>query len=58
MRRLRAGSSYPRAEFDGGTSEVGPQITASHKENPMSLGVLNTLSAVYAENYLTRAFLI
>ena len=30
----------------------GPQITASHKENPMSLGVLNNLSAVYAENNL------
>jgi flagellin len=29
---------------------LGPQFTASNKENPMSLGVLNNLSAVYAEN--------
>jgi len=31
-----------------------PQITASNKENPMSLGVLNNLSAVYAENSLNN----
>jgi flagellin len=31
-----------------------PQFTASNKENPMSLGVLNNLSAVYAENNLTN----
>ena len=42
----------------GSTYGDGPQIHASHKENPMSLGFLNNLSAVYAENYLTRAFLI
>jgi flagellin len=32
-----------------------PQITASNKENPMSLGVLNNLSAVYAENNLNNS---
>jgi flagellin len=32
-----------------------PQITASYKENPMSLGVLNNLSAVYAENNLNNS---
>jgi flagellin len=54
MRRLRAGSSNPRSTKDGGTFGDGPQITASNKENPMSLGVLNNLSAVYAENYLNN----
>jgi flagellin len=38
----------------GSASGVGPQITASNKENPMSLGVLNNLSAVYAENNLNN----
>jgi flagellin len=32
----------------------GPQIHASNKENPMSLGVLNNLSAIYAENNLSK----
>ena len=32
----------------GGAGGAGPQITASNKENPMSLGVLNNLSAVYS----------
>ncbi len=38
----------------GSASGIGPQITASNKENPMSLGVLNNLSAVYAENNLNN----
>ena len=38
----------------GSTPGDGPQITASNKENPMSLGVLNNLSAVYAENNLNN----
>jgi flagellin len=32
----------------------GPQIHASNKENPMSLGVLNNLNAIYAENSLNN----
>jgi flagellin len=31
-----------------------PQIHASNKENPMSLGVLNNLNAIYAENSLNN----
>jgi flagellin len=38
----------------GSASGTEPQITASNKENPMSLGVLNNLSAVYAENNLSN----
>jgi flagellin len=35
-------------------SPGGPQIHAFNKENPMSLGVLNNLSATYAENNLNN----
>jgi flagellin len=38
----------------GALSGKGPQINASHKENPMSLGVLNNISAVYAQNNLNN----
>ncbi len=38
----------------GAHPDQGPQITASNKENPMSLGVLNNISAVYAENALNN----
>jgi flagellin len=38
----------------GSTPGDGPQITASNKESPMSLGVLNNLSAMYAENNLNN----
>src|SRR5580692_8644715 len=36
------------------TNPSGPQIHASMKERPMSLGVLNNLSAMYAENSLNN----
>jgi flagellin len=38
----------------GALSGQGPQIHASNKENPMSLGVLNNINAVYAENNLNN----
>jgi flagellin len=44
----------PTQDKKWGTWGGGPQITASNKENPMSLGVLNNLSAVYAENNLNN----
>jgi flagellin len=54
----RCDGSKPRAAthglIKGSATGLGPQITASNKENPMSLGVLNNLSAVYAENALNN----
>jgi flagellin len=38
----------------GSAIGLKPQINASNKEIPMSLGVLNNLSAVYAENNLSN----
>src|SRR5271157_4611462 len=38
----------------GALNGDGPQINASHKENAMSLGVLNNLNAIFAENNLNN----
>src|ERR1700683_1212532 len=57
-KRARCDGYRPGAATQAGTmgsaSGNEPQITASNKENPMSLGVLNNLSAVYAENNLNN----
>jgi len=58
-KQTRCDGSKPRAASQGSKNKgrangAGPQITASNKENPMSLGVLNNLSAVYAENNLSN----
>ena len=67
-RKVREGRAEKGARCDGfdpeaanrrqqrtaGATGAGPQITASNKENPMSLGVLNNLSAVYEENNLNN----
>ena len=54
MRRLQTREQQPRAIHREAQPGMEPQITASNKENPMSLGVLNNLSAVYAENNLNN----
>jgi flagellin len=67
VRKVRTSHAEKRARCDGyrsgaatqastmgSASGKAPQITASNKENPMSLGVLNNLSAVYAENNLNN----
>src|SRR5580698_6771094 len=49
-----AEDSYPEVKTGSARSwkSANPRI---HKENPMSLGVLNNLSAVYAENNLNNS---
>lgn len=55
-----AAVTEPKAATQGYTKNMGaltgdgPQINASHKENPMSLGVLNNISAIYAQNNLNN----
>ena len=55
MRRLRTGSSSPGlAKNMGALNREESAIPRIHKEYPMSLGVLNNLSAMYAENNLNN----
>src|SRR6202789_3812852 len=51
MRQLIALQSIP---FEGWAERNRPQIHASTRSNPMSLGVLNNISALYAENSLNN----
>ena len=55
MRQLTPRKQHPRVciKYWGhfGESAANPRI---YKENPMSLGVLNNLSAIYAENNLNN----
>jgi flagellin len=51
----RTGAATQGLKKMGARSEKGPQIHASNKEKPMSLGVLNNLNAIYAEHNLNNS---